>query len=104
MLDKQTRGAILVLRRKGHSLHRISQLLFLSRNTVKKVIKIGSDVPPVVHRLRKLDAHYELIAQMLAEFDGSLVKVRFGRRRSAKLSAANGERLCAGRTSQRFRK
>lgn len=75
MLDTQTRGAILVLRRKGHSLHRISQLLSLSRNTVKKVIKIGSDVPPVIHRLRKLDAHHELIAQMLAEFDGSVVKV-----------------------------
>jgi transposase len=75
MLDKQTRAAILVLRRKGHSLHRISQLLSLSRNTVKKVIKLGSDVPPVIHRLRKLDAHRELIAQLLAEFDGSVVKV-----------------------------
>ena len=51
MLDKQTRGAILVLRRKGHSLRLISHLLSLSRQTVKKVIKIGSDVPPVIHRL-----------------------------------------------------
>jgi hypothetical protein len=75
MLDKQARGAILVLSRKVHSLHRMSQLLSLSRNSVKKVIKIGSDVPPVIHRLRKLDAHHELIAQMLAEFDGSVVKV-----------------------------
>ena len=76
MLDKQTRGAILVLRRKGHSLRLISRLLSLSRQTVKKVIKIGSDVPPVIHRLGKLDAHHERIAQMLAEFDGSVVKVR----------------------------
>jgi len=76
MLDKQTRGAILVLRRKGHSLRFISQLLSLSRQTVKKVIKIGSDVPPVIRRLGKLDAHHERIAQMLAEFDGSVVKVR----------------------------
>jgi hypothetical protein len=76
LLDQQTRGAILVLRRKGHSLRRISQLLSLSRQTVKKVIKIGSDVPPVIHRLCKLDAHHERIAQMLAEFDGSVVKVR----------------------------
>jgi biotin operon repressor len=81
MLDKQTRGAILVLRGKGHSLHRISQLLSLSRNTVKKVIKIGSDVPPVIRRLRKLDAQHELIAPMLAEFDGSVVKVMSGTER-----------------------
>jgi hypothetical protein len=36
MLDKQTRGAILVLRRKGHSLRCISRLLSLSRDSVGK--------------------------------------------------------------------
>ena len=76
MLDKQTRGAILVLRSKGHSLCLISHLLSLSRQTVKKVIKIGSDVPPLIHRLGKFDAHHERIAQMLAESEGSAVKVR----------------------------
>jgi transposase len=75
MLDKQMRGAILVLRRKGHSLRRISQLLSLSRQTIRKVIKIGSDAPPVIHRLSKLDAHHERIAQMVAEFGGSVLKV-----------------------------
>ena len=45
MLDKQTRGAILVLRRKGHSLRFISQLLSLSRQTVKKVIKMVRTCP-----------------------------------------------------------
>jgi transposase len=76
MLDKQTRGAILVLRRKEHSLHGISQLLSLSRTTVKKVLKIGSDEPPIIVRPRKFDAHHrERIAQMLAEFGGSVVKV-----------------------------
>src|SRR5207237_384637 len=53
----------------------ISNLLSVSRNSVKKVIKIGSDVPPVIHRPRKLDAHRERIAQMLAEVYGSVVKV-----------------------------
>ena len=33
MLDKQTRGAILLLRSKGHSLSCISRLLSLSRNS-----------------------------------------------------------------------
>ena len=33
MLDKQTRGAILLLRSKSHSLSRISRLLSLSRNS-----------------------------------------------------------------------
>ena len=76
MLDKQTRGAILVLRRKGHSQRLISQLLSLNRQTVKKIIKIGSDAPPVIHRPGKLDGYHKRIAQMLAEFDGSVVKVR----------------------------
>jgi hypothetical protein len=67
MLDKQTRGAILVLRRKGHSLHRISQLLSLSRNTVKKVIKLGSDVPPVVteNSVRAENAEVLIIREIL---------------------------------------
>ncbi len=75
MLDKQTRGAILLLRKKGHSLLCISQLLSLSRQSVRKVIRLGSDVPPIIHRLCNLDAHRERIVQMLAEFDGNVVKV-----------------------------
>jgi transposase len=75
MLDKQTRGAILVLRRNGHSLRCISRLLFLSRDSVRKVVRLGSDEPPIIHRPSKLDAHCERIVQMLAEFDGNVVKV-----------------------------
>jgi transposase len=75
MLDKQTRGAILLRRRKGHSLRRISRLLSLSRDSVRKVAKAGTDEPPIILRPRKLDAHRERIAQMLAEFDGNVVKV-----------------------------
>ena len=75
MLDKQTRGAILLLRRKGHSLHLISRLLSLSRDSVRKVVRVGSDEPPIILRPRKLDAHRKRIAQMLAEFDGNVVKV-----------------------------
>jgi transposase len=75
MLDKQTRGAILLLRSKGHSLRCISRLLSLSRNSVRKILKVGSDQPPIIVRPSKLDAHRERIAQMLAEFDGNVVKV-----------------------------
>jgi len=75
MLDKQTRGAILVLRRKGHSLRCISRLLSLSRDSVRKVLKRGSDEPPIICRPRKLDVHRERIVQMLAQFDGNVVKV-----------------------------
>ena len=75
MLDKQTRGAILLLRSKGHSLRRISRLLSLSRDSVRKVAKVGSDEPPTILRPRKLDAHRERIAQMLKKFDGTVVKV-----------------------------
>src|SRR5215469_5281197 len=75
MLDKQTRGAILLLRRNGKSLRCISRLLSLSRDSVRKVAKLGSDEPPMIHRPRKLDAHRQRIVQMLAEFDGSVVRV-----------------------------
>jgi len=75
MLDKQTRGAILVLRRKGHSLRSISRLLSLSRDSVRKVAKVGSDEPPIILRPCKLDAHREKIAHLLAKFDGTVVKV-----------------------------
>ena len=74
MLDKQTRGAILLLRRKGHSLRCISRLLSLSRSSVSEVVKVGSDEPPTIRRRRKLDAHRETIAHMLAEFDGNVAK------------------------------
>lgn len=75
MLDKETRGAILLLRRKGHSLRCISRLLSLSRCSVRKVVRVGSDEPPIIIRPRKLDVHRERIAQMLAQFDGNVVKV-----------------------------
>jgi len=75
VLDKQTRGAILLLRRKGHSLRCISRLLSLSRCSVRKVVRVGSDEPPIIVRPRKLDAHRERIAQMLAKFDRNVVKV-----------------------------
>jgi transposase/DNA-binding transcriptional MerR regulator len=75
MLDKQTRGAILLLRRKGHSLRRISHLLSWSRDSVGKVVRIGSDEPPIILRPHKLDAHRERIARMLAEFSGNVIEV-----------------------------
>src|SRR5438105_15707337 len=75
MLDKQTRSAILRLRREGHSLRRISRFLSLSRDSVRKVVLIGSDDLPIIHRPGKLDHHREKIAQLLAEFDGNVVKV-----------------------------
>ena len=75
MLDKQTRGAILLLHRKGHSLRCISGLLSLSRTSVRKVLRVGSDEPPIIVRPRKLDAHRGRIVHMLAKFDGNVVKV-----------------------------
>jgi transposase len=42
---------------------------------VRKVVRRGSDEPPIIRRPRKLDAHRERIVQMLAQFDGNVVKV-----------------------------
>jgi transposase len=38
-------------------------------------VRIGSDEPPIIHRPGKLDHDREKIAQLLAEFDGNVVKV-----------------------------
>jgi transposase len=42
---------------------------------VRKVARIGSDEPAIIHRARKLDAHREKIAQMLAKFNGNVASV-----------------------------
>lgn len=75
MLNKQTRGAILRLYTKGYRLRHISRLLSLSPNSVRKVIRIGSDEPPTIQRRRKLDSHRESIVQLLTDFDGNVFKV-----------------------------
>ncbi len=75
MLDRQTRGAILRLCREGHSLRRISRLLSLSRDSVRKVVRVGSDEPPILRRPRKLEPHRQRIMQLLTEFHGNVAKV-----------------------------
>jgi transposase len=42
---------------------------------VRKVVRVGSDEPPIIVRPSKLDAYRERIVQMLAKFDGKVVKV-----------------------------
>src|SRR5262249_25939512 len=61
--------------KEGHSLRHISHLLSLSRDSVRTVVRIGSDEPPIIHRPSKLDPHLERIRQMLREFDGNVVRV-----------------------------
>ncbi len=75
MLDKETRGAILRLRTEGHSLRHISRLLSLSRNSVRKVVRIGSNEPPIIRRPQKLDPHRERIVQLLTDLNGNVLKV-----------------------------
>ena len=75
MLDKQTRGAILQLCKEGHSLRRISRLLSLSRDSVRKVVRIGSDEPPIIRRPKKLDPHRQRIIQLLTELHGNVAEV-----------------------------
>src|SRR5208283_391903 len=54
----------LLLRSRGHSLRCISRLLSLSRDSVRKIVRVGSDEPPIIVRPSKLDAHRERIVQM----------------------------------------
>lgn len=75
MLDQQTRGAILRLRKDGHSIRHISGLLSLSRGSVRKVVRIGTDEVPAIHRPSKLEIHRERIVQLLMQYHGNIFKV-----------------------------
>lgn len=75
MLDKQTRGAILRLSSKGQGTRSISRLLSVSKGTVIKVIRSGSDEVSRIRRPNKVDRYHTQIIQLLSEHDGNHVKV-----------------------------
>jgi transposase len=75
VLDQTTRATVLKLRRLGHSIGAIAKTLRISRGSVKKILRAGTEQVPALERAEKAEPHEELIRERLAECEGNLVRV-----------------------------
>ena len=75
MLDESTRSAILVLGEKNHSIRAIARAVKVSRDTVQRVLKAGSQAGPDIPRPEKAEAHQEEILELLPACKGNLIRV-----------------------------
>lgn len=75
MLDSETRTTILRLAREGQSIRRIAELLGVSRNSVKKVLRAGTDEVPTLRRAEVAEPHLEEIRRLHKLCAGNLVRV-----------------------------
>ena len=75
MLDEDTRRAIFTLHNRGHGLRAIAQTLGISRNSVKKVLRMGTSVVPKVERAEMLTEHIARIRELYADCKGNLIRV-----------------------------
>ena len=65
MLDQPRRSAILLLREQGHSIRAIARVIKVSRDTVKRVLEVGSPEVPDYPRPEKAEAHQDEILELL---------------------------------------
>ena len=75
MLDEDTRRAIFTLHNRGHGLRAIARTLSISRNSVKKVLRMGTSVVPKVKRAEMLTEHIARIRELYADCKGNIVRV-----------------------------
>ena len=75
MLDSETRTTILRLAREGQSIRQIARLLKVGRNSVKKVLRAGSDEVPRLRRAEVAEPHLEEIRRLHTLCAGNLVRV-----------------------------
>jgi transposase len=75
MLSQAQRTAILELSAKGVSIHEIAQVLRLSRQTVRKVLRSNSTHVPEIQRAEKAEPYREQILELLTSCKGNLVRV-----------------------------
>ena len=72
MLDEATRTAILELHSKGHGKRTIARILGIARDSVREVIRSGTDKVPRLERAEAADAYREQILELHARFGGHL--------------------------------
>ena len=75
MLDQSIRSAILVLRQQRHSIRAIARAVGVSRDTVNRVLAVGSPAVPEFLRPEKAEAHQEEILALLPACKGNLIRV-----------------------------
>jgi transposase len=75
MLDRDTRAAILRLRREGHGQRTIAKALGVARETVRRVLASGETEVPAVERGALLDEHTELVRRLWGTCKGNAVRV-----------------------------
>jgi transposase len=75
MLSQAQRTTILELHVKGVSRREIAQLMRLSRQSVRKVLKANSTNVPQIQRMEKAEPYRDQILELLASCKGNLVRV-----------------------------
>ena len=75
MLDQATRAAILQLHKRGYHVRKISRDLKVSRDTVKKVLKLGTDEVPSLSRAEIAAPYRDQILELYYECKQNLVRV-----------------------------
>ena len=75
MLDSETRAAILRLASAGQSIRQIAKLLRVGRNSVKKVIRAGTDEVPTIARVELAEPYLDEIRRLQKLYKGNLVRV-----------------------------
>ena len=75
MLDEATRTAILKLKAAGHGTRAIAKALAVARVSVRRVLRSGEAVPPLIHRAEFAEPWREAILQLYARYEGHLGRV-----------------------------
>ncbi len=75
MIDSELRKIVLRLWSEGQKKRAIAKILGLSRNTVKKILKLGTDEVPTIERYQQALPHIDTIRELYHECQGNLVRV-----------------------------
>jgi transposase len=75
MLSQSQRTTILELNAKGISTREIARAMKLSRLSVRKVLRSGSDAVPEIHRPEKAEPYRQQILELITACRGNLVRV-----------------------------
>lgn len=73
--DAETRGAVLLLHKKGYGLRAISQSLGLSRNTVRRIVRSQRKEVVTIERTERLTEHDARIRELFATCEGNRQRV-----------------------------
>lgn len=75
MLDRDTRSAILRLRREGHGVRTIARSVRVSRNAVRRVLAHGTPEVPALEREERLGPHLARIKELYQACGGNRQRV-----------------------------